>query len=156
MKKFKRPFLALHHNAWLIAAHFLTCVAMMFLLLGHQSHAKTVNVIDFGAIPSDNAEDTYAINTAISQIKAGDAIFIPKGTYLIDSTKSVRLRSNMAVFMDPGAYLKELPNNSKIPTAILLISNVENITVIGGTIQGLRLNKSRYNGVYIRSSKNKQ
>ena len=54
MKKFKRPFLALHHDAWLMAAHFLTCVAMMFLLLGHESHAKTVNVTDFGAFTIDD------------------------------------------------------------------------------------------------------
>lgn len=62
------------------------------------SDSRIVNVLNFGAKPNDNIDDTAAIQRAIvkainTQSRAGSPpfIFIPKGTYLISDTLASRI-----------------------------------------------------------------
>jgi len=89
----------------------LLCTLTCFLILitDHSSRgstifkpprdARVINVLDFGATPNDNTDDTAAIQKAI--VKALETqnryafppfIFIPKGTYLLSDTLSSRVR----------------------------------------------------------------
>jgi len=162
VKKFRRPFLALHHDAWLMAAHFLICVAMMFLLLGHESHANVCT-----PLPTSNAKiiitpsknDTATIESAIKLLPRGGTLILQDGTYMIDALKSVRLKSNMTLILSQKATLKGLPDN-KESSAVLNLSNVSNVNVVGtGTIEGNRYQRSdrehtHGHGILIWNSKN--
>lgn len=54
-----------------------------------------VNVIDYGAVPNDGADDLAAINAAVNAASAGDTVFVPTGDFSI--TGSIRPKSGVTI-----------------------------------------------------------
>jgi polygalacturonase len=67
-------------------------------------NARVFNVKSFGATGDGKTLDTDAINKAIDSANAagGGTVFFPAGTY---ASYSVRLKSNVALYLDAGATL---------------------------------------------------
>lgn len=91
-----------------------------------------VNVKSYNAISDDDIEDTQQIQKAIDYVSAegGGAVTFPKGVYLIDAIKSIKLRNNVTLQFEEGSTLKALPNNAE-SYEILEIHNVENVSIQG-------------------------
>jgi polygalacturonase len=63
------------------------------------------NVKTYGAIGDGAADDTTAINNAISAANSvgGGTVLFPAGTY---SSRSIHLKSNVYLYLDPGSTIK--------------------------------------------------
>lgn len=100
-----------------------------------------VNVRDKGAKGDGRTDDTEAIQAAIDAIGgSGGTVLVPGGTYMVDAVKKKRrlsLRSDMTLKLAKDAVLKAIPNDSR-KYAVLSISNVSNVSVVGGTLEGDR------------------
>ena len=94
-----------------------TACTLLFLILGSTSALTNVaakadsqppanfyNVMDFGAKGDGKTLDTDAINHAIdaAAAKGGGTVYLPAGQYL---SFSIRLKSNITIFLDNGATL---------------------------------------------------
>ena len=97
----------------------------------------TWNVKDFGAKGDGMTDDTNSINKAISNASSGDTIKVPKGTYMIDAIKSIKLKSNINFFMDSGAKLQVIPNDKKSYKTIV-VRGCSNVKISGGMVVGDR------------------
>ena len=96
------------------------------------------NVKDYGALGNGVHDDTAAIQAAINSLpSSGGTVFIPAGTYMIDTTKNIRPRSYMLLSMDPAAILKS-KTNSATRSYVLYLSNVTQVEIAGGQISGDR------------------
>lgn len=76
-----------------------------------QNATATYNVKDFGAIANGSTLDSRAINRAIDTIasKGGGTLIFPAGVYL---SGSIRLKSNITLYLDQGAVIEASPNVS--------------------------------------------
>jgi polygalacturonase len=117
------------------------------------AESRVFNVMDHGAKGDGVASETAAINKAIEAASAagGGQVLIPAGRFL---SGTVKLRSDIALFLDAGATLVGTTNLSEYyqPTppsgtpearwgkwhrALLVGENVENVTIAGpGAIDG--------------------
>lgn len=70
------------------------------------------NVKDYGAKGDGKTTDSPAINAAIEAAaeKGGGTVYLPAGTYI---SYSIRLKSNIALYLDHGAVLKAAVPNEK-------------------------------------------
>jgi polygalacturonase len=77
---------------------------ILVFLAATLAQAKTYNVRDYGAVGDGNSVDSPGINKAIDAAAAagGGTVYLPAGTYL---SYSVRLKSNIALYLDQGATL---------------------------------------------------
>ncbi len=137
-------------------------LSMMFFLVsaGNTAVSSRVsqgfNVKDYGATGNGITLDTGAINKAIETCSAGGGgtVYFPAGTYL---SGSIRLKSNITLYLDAGATLLGAPNNinaydppednpfdmyqdfghSHWHNSLIWGEGLENIAIIGqGTING--------------------
>ena len=100
--------------------------------------SRVISVKDFGAAGNGSRDDTSAIQAAINALpSAGGTVTIPAGTYLIDPTRYVRLRSNMHLKMSPDAVLKAKTCSIK-RSYILYVRNSSNVEISGGRLIGDR------------------
>ena len=93
-----------------------------------------------GARGDDRTDDTAAIQAAIDEVAGtGGTVLIPDGRYLVDAVgkKRLAIRSDMTLMLANDAVLKAIPNNSG-KYAVLWISGVSNVAVVGGTLEGER------------------
>ena len=101
-----------------------------------------VNVRDKGAKGDGRTDDTEAIQAAIDEVGGtGGTVLVPQGTYMVDAVKKKRrlaLKSDMTLKLAKDAVLKAIPNDSR-KYSVLTISNVSNVTVVGGTLEGDRI-----------------
>jgi len=99
-----------------------------------------VNVKDKGARGNAQTDDTAAIQGAIDQAagKRG-TVLVPAGTYMVSAVGENRLtlKSNVMLKLSQHAVLRAIPNSSD-KYAVLRISGVSNVTVVGGTLEGER------------------
>jgi hypothetical protein len=96
------------------------------------------NAKNYGAIGDGRHDDTAAIQAAINSLPStGGTVYIPAGTYLIDTGKKINLRSKMLLKMDPGTILKA-KTCSLSRHYILAISNDTDVEVAGGQLVGDR------------------
>ncbi|HEX5154687.1 MAG TPA: glycoside hydrolase family 28 protein [Parafilimonas sp.] len=81
-----------------------------------QNATAIFNVKDFGAIANGITLDSKAINRAIDTIasKGGGTLFFPAGVYL---SGSIRLKSNITLYLDQGAVIEASSNVSDYDTA---------------------------------------
>lgn len=92
-----------------VIADYVSGIATSFLQAGAGAVARTpqfkmrdtFSVKDFGAIGDGVADDTAAINTAITAAPSGSEVFFPAGTYLVSTSvlinKKVKLRGAGAI-----------------------------------------------------------
>jgi polygalacturonase len=102
--------------------------------------APFVNVKDRGATGDGLTDDTAAIQAAIDEIAGiGGTVFVPMGVYMVNAVKpkNLTLKSDMTLKLAEGATLKAVPNSSK-GYAVLSISGVSKVKVVGGTLEGER------------------
>jgi hypothetical protein len=90
----------------------------------------------FGAKGDGTTDDTAAFQAAIDALPAaGGTVHVPAGHYMIDSAKSVRLRSLMLLDLDPEAYLHALPNTVK-RDYVVLAQDLHDIEIHNANIIG--------------------
>ncbi len=95
-----------------------------------------VNVQDKGAKGNGSANDTAAIQSAVDQVAGtGGTVYVPDGTYMIDASKRILLKSNITFRMSSGAILKVISNNLT-NYIILRVQDVSNVNIVGGNIIG--------------------
>jgi hypothetical protein len=96
------------------------------------------NVKDYGALGNGVHDDTAAIQAAINSLPTtGGTVFVPAGTYMIDTVKKIQLRSYMLLQLDPGAILKA-KTSSVGKASVVYIYNRTHVEVAGGRIVGER------------------
>lgn len=97
-----------------------------------------INVRNKGAKGDGVHDDTSAIQAAIDALPArGGTVTIPSGTYMIDASRAINLRSNMLLSLAPDAELKAIPNN--LPRShVIRVWRVNNVRIAGGRIVGER------------------
>ena len=100
--------------------------------------ATVLNVKNYGALGDGVRDDTAAIQAAINALPStGGTVFIPAGTYMIDTVKKIQLRSYMLLQLDPGAILKA-KTSSVSKASVVYIYNRTQVEVAGGRIIGER------------------
>ena len=109
----------------------------------------SVNVKDFGAIGDGITDDTETINNAITYAHENgiEEVYVPKGVYMIKAHDGetivyglrggIALKDNIKLRLDVNTILKAIPNDNE-GYNIIRARNVENIKIIGGTIEGER------------------
>jgi hypothetical protein len=130
---------------------FFCRVILAALLTAQFVCAQTAPFFDvkrYGATGNGASLDTAAINKAIDAAAAagGGTVFFPAGTYL---SGTVRLKDNVALFLDSGATLMGSKNLGHYASgvdgqewygALILAKGVRNVGVLGrGTIDGNRV-----------------
>jgi len=112
-----------------------------FALTAPPVRTRGTTVLDvktYGAKGNGIADDTAAIQAAINALPTtGGTVKIPAGTYLIDTSKKINLRSSMLLQMDPAAILKA-KTSSLSRHYILYISNKSDVEIAGGQLVGDR------------------
>lgn len=109
-----------------------------FMAPGRSRGAARRNVRDHGAHGDGVHDDTAAFQQAIDALPdEGGTVVVPRGEYLIDPVRSVRLRSRMHLALAPDAELVARPNDAE-RAYVLLAHMVEDAEVSGGRIRGER------------------
>ena len=90
----------------------------------------------FGAVGDGVHDDTAAIQNAIN---SNNYVFIENGTYLIDGSVGLTLRSNLVIQMCPNTVLQRTTTETKYKP-LLKGTGLENIVICGGHIYGDLLN----------------
>ena len=100
---------------------------------------NTVIIDDFGAsVESENNRE--AIERAVKSLENGGTVIVPRGVYL---TSTVRLASNVTLYLSKGAILRAIPDASlyeangyrdsfgKYTTSFLIAKDCENVGIDG-------------------------
>lgn len=99
---------------------------------------NAVNVSDYGAIGAGLTDATAAIQNAVDAAAKGSGnVYIPEGTYMINTLQSIQLRDHINIYMTHKTILRAIPNASSF-YVVLTIQNVSHVKVFGGMIQGDR------------------
>lgn len=99
-----------------------------------------VNVKDRGAKGDGQSDDTQSIQKAIDEVAgSGGTVYVPNGTYIVQAhgKKRLVLGSKMTLKLADRAVLKAIPTAAKY-YSVLRIPRAQDVTVIGGTLQGDR------------------
>ena len=86
----------------------------------------------FGAVGDGVHDDTAAIQNAIN---SSNYVFIDNGTYLINGSVGLTLRSNLVIQMCPNTVLQRTTTDTK-RKPLLEASGIENVIICGGHIYG--------------------
>lgn len=97
-----------------------------------------IDVRDTGARGDGSRDDTAAFQSAIDSLPAdGGTVYVPAGTYMIDATRKVRLRSHMHLQLAAGAKLMA-KRNAADRAYVLMVYKVSDVEISGGRIVGDR------------------
>lgn len=136
----RRP-LALFATALLLAGAALPASAADWWTATPQLSigTTTINARDKGALGDGVHDDTAALQAAVNALPrdTGGTVFVPAGTYMIDTTKAVALRSHVRLQLDPMAELKAKASSST-RYYMVKVWNANNVEVTGGKITGER------------------
>jgi polygalacturonase len=105
------------------------------------------NVVNYGATGSDTTDDTAAIQKAINYVNSigGGTVYIPDGTYYINTGTSVKPKNNVKLKLAANATLKAIPNAREYYD-IVNFYGVSNAGIDGGYIVGDRYKHSGTTG----------
>ena len=102
--------------------------------------STVLNVRNWGAYGDGVHDDTTAFQYAIDALPSGGGtVYVPAGTYVIDPTRNVRLRSKMHLQLASGAILVA-KRNSADRAYVLMAYKVSDVEISGGRIIGDRDN----------------
>ena len=93
-----------------------------------------MSVKQFGAKGDGVTDDTASVQCALDYVKN---VRIPAGTYMVDAVTQIALNNDNHLTIDNDGIIKALPNSAS-NYAVLLIDDVDNVVVTGGTVQGER------------------
>nr|WP_223266815.1 right-handed parallel beta-helix repeat-containing protein [Luteimonas gilva] len=97
-----------------------------------------INVRDHGARGDGAGDDTTSFQAAIDALPDdGGTVFVPAGIYVIDPTRSVKLRSRMLLSLADGAKLLAKANAAP-RSYVLLGEQLQDVEISGGSIVGDR------------------
>ena len=96
---------------------------------------NSVNVKSYGAVGDGRTDDTKSIQNAIDT--GASVIFIPDGTYIIDTLISLKPKSKQKIQLAENATLKAIPNSSE-SYSIIFLEDDSDIVISGGTLLGDR------------------
>lgn len=97
-----------------------------------------IDVRDHGAKGDGVRDDTTSFQEAVDALpKEGGTVYVPAGAYLIDPTRSIKLRSRMHLSLATGARLVAKANAAP-RSYVLLAEKLENLEISGGRIIGER------------------
>jgi len=100
--------------------------------------SRTINVKDMGARGNGTHNDTAAIQAAVNALPStGGTVFVPAGRYMVDALKSINLRSNTRLRLDPSAELVVIPNSAG-RYHLVKVHNRKNVEIVGGKMIGDR------------------
>ena len=103
-----------------------------------QSTANYVTPQDFGAKGDNKSDDTEAINQAIGSLSTEhDTLYIPDGSYRVNTIQKINLRSDIKVILGNNAKLIAIPNGEK-SYCILSLHGLNNVSITGGQLYGDR------------------
>lgn len=112
--------------------------------------AYEYNVVDYGAKGDNNTLNTEFIQAAINECNnnGGGTVIIPPGQFL---TASIQLKSNVNLFLEPGAVLRGIPEiNQYKYGAFIFAENQQNISIAGtGKIDGQGDHQNFHSGDYL-------
>ena len=139
--------------AWGLFLLLTVFCAMTVLSAAETAEPRILNVRDYGAVGDGVTNDTAAINAAAADLRDGETLYIPAGTYLLREYGEMDIiliqdRRNIHIRMEDGAILQlDTVEDHAISDEnhhfILHLVRCENTTVTGGAIYGDRL---RYTG----------
>ncbi len=116
--------------------------------------SDVLNVLNFGATPNDDTNDTRPFHDAIKAASRGEGrntVYVPAGRYVIDVIESwhhggvIIDVSNVNLIMSPDAIL-DIVANDRDSYEMLYIRGAENIRVFGGKIYGERFRHTGTDG----------
>ncbi|WP_284322638.1 right-handed parallel beta-helix repeat-containing protein [Dyella acidisoli] len=100
--------------------------------------STVLDVRSFGASGNGSTDDTAAIQAAVDALpSSGGTIVVPDGTYMINATKGISLRSHTRLSLSSSTYLKAIPNSSD-RYWVVKIWKADNVEIVGGHIIGER------------------
>lgn len=100
--------------------------------------SAVINVQNMGAIGNGVTDDTAAFQAAFNALPAsGGTVVVPNGTYMINAVTGISMPSHSRLSMDASAELSAIPNDSE-RSAVLKVSDVNNVEILGGHIVGER------------------
>lgn len=139
--------------AWGLFLLLTVFCAVTVLSAAETAEPRILNVRDYGAVGDGVTNDTAAINAAAADLRDGETLYIPAGTYLLREYGEMDIiliqdRRNIHIRMEDGAILQlDTVEDHAISDEnhhfILHLVRCENSTVTGGAIYGDRL---RYTG----------
>ncbi len=95
-----------------------------------QPEAILCNITDFGAVPNDSKADTEAMQVAVDKCGGhGGKVVVPSGKYLLGQ---IELRSNMELYLAPGAVLLASTNLADFPAQLAIHESGEHRPFIFG------------------------
>lgn len=105
-------------------------------------HTGSLNVRWFGAKGDGSTDDTATIQAAIDTANAdgGGVVLVPRSatSYKVNALTSLVLKSNVTLWIEPGATIEAITNNAEAYN-IIKCSDATDIAVLGGgTIKGDR------------------
>jgi len=107
------------------------------LLSTYSFASNRFDIVDFGAIGDSVSLNTKAIQAAIDNCyeKGGGIVAVPSGTFL---TETIRLKSRVILFLEPGSVLRGTPEiNLYEDRALIFAENQYEIGILGsGKIDG--------------------
>ena len=92
-----------------LTASLLICSAGSHSLAEEAAAMSVIDVTSYGADGSDEFDDTAAIQGAISAAAAGDTVYFPAGTYIVNQgtvSDGIGLKSGVNLLGEDGAVLK--------------------------------------------------
>jgi hypothetical protein len=118
---------------------------------------SSVNVKDKGAKGDGLTDDTDAFQAAVNSLPAaGGTVAVPAGSFLIDASRSIRLKSGTTLRMEQGTRLVAKPN-SLDRSYVVLVEGAKGVVISGGAIVGERDHHTGTtgewgHGIYVRGS----
>lgn len=111
-------------------------------LIAELVKSNIMNVRQFGAKGDGFADDTTKIQKAID---FNENIKVPSGTYMVNAVTHINLNSGNRLELDKDATIKAIAND-QTSYAVLLVDDVVNVEISGGTIEGERSSHSGVDG----------